>query len=145
VTGGGGIMRKIGLALAALVLATAARADNLPSVCPLPSQKPMAMAELFFGRDIPGRGSITDTEWRIFAAKTLSRYFPDGFTAYDGSGQWMDPAKKRIVREKSKIVQVVADDDASFAANITAVSDAYKKQFRQQSVGVVTSTVCAAF
>jgi hypothetical protein len=105
----------------------------------------MAMAELFFGRDIPGRGPISDGEWRMFAAKTLSHYFPDGFTAYDGAGQWMDPARHRIVREKSKIVQVVADDDASFAAKITAVAEAYKTRFRQQSVGVVTSTVCAAF
>jgi hypothetical protein len=105
----------------------------------------MAMAELFFGRSIPGRGPLTEAEWRIFAVKTLSRYFPDGFTAYDGAGQWLDPSSRRIVREKSKIVQVVANDDSSFAANITAVSDAYKKQFRQQSIGVVTSTVCAAF
>jgi hypothetical protein len=136
-------MRKIALMIAALACASGPAFAQTP--CPLPSQKPMSMVELFFGLDIAGRGPLTDAEWRGFAAKTLSHHFPDGFTAYEGSGQWMDPERHRIVREKSKIVQVVTDDDASFAAKITAVSDAYKKQFRQQSVGVVTSTVCAAF
>jgi hypothetical protein len=137
-------MRKIVILSAALLCAAPEQAIAAPA-CALASQKPMAMAELFFGLSVEGRGPVTDGEWRAFAARTLSHYFSDGFTAYEGDGQWLDPATHRIVRERSRIVQVVADDNVDFARNIQAVTDAYRKDFHQQSVGVVTEPVCAAF
>lgn len=115
------------------------------SPCPLPAQKTEAMAQLFFGLTVPGRGPVTSREWQKFSLSTLTRYFPDGFTAYDGLGQWMDPRTHSIIREPSKVVIVVASDDAQFAKNIVSVADAYRTKFRQQSVGVVTQKVCAAF
>ena len=130
--------------LCCVVLAPCASARDA-SPCPLPGQKPMAEAQLFFGLSVPGRGPVTPREWRDFTASTLSRYFPDGFTAYDGSGQWMDPRTRRIVGERSKIVIVVANDDPQFAAKIASVADAYRTEFHQQSVGVVTQEACAAF
>jgi len=130
--------------LCCVLLAPCVRAsDN--SVCPLPGQKPMAMAQLFFGLSVPGRGPVTAQEWRKFASSTLTRSFPDGFTAYDGSGQWMDPKAHRIVRERARVVIVVANDDAQFAKSIATVADAYRAEFHQQSVGVVTQKACAAF
>jgi hypothetical protein len=105
----------------------------------------MAVAELFFGLSVPGRGPVTAQEWRDFTSSTLTRYFPDGFTAYDGSGQWMTPRTHQVVREPSKIVIVVAKDDTRFAKNIAAVAAAYGAEFHQQSVGVVTQKACAAF
>lgn len=115
------------------------------SPCPLAGQKPMAVAQLFFGLNVQGRGPVTSSEWSKFSASTLTRYFPDGFTAYDGSGQWMDPKTHRIIREPAKVVVVVANEDAAFAKNVASVADAYRTEFRQQSVGVVTQTACAAF
>lgn len=103
------------------------------------------MAQLFFGLSVPGRGPVTSSEWTKFASSTLTRYFPDGFTAYDGSGQWMDPKTRHIVREPSKVVLVVANDDGQFAKSIGSVAKAYRAEFRQQSVGVVTQKACAAF
>jgi hypothetical protein len=127
-----------------LLIAPFVQADEIHG-CPLAGQKQMAMAQLFFGLAVPGRGPVNAKEWQRFTARTLSRYFPDGFTAYDGAGQWMDTNTHRIVRERSKVVVVVAGDDASFAKSIAAVTDAYRSAFRQQSVGVVTQTACAAF
>jgi len=127
-----------------LLMAPLVRADEVER-CPLAGQKPMAIAQLFFGLAVPGRGQVNAKEWQRFTARTLSRYFPAGFTAYDGAGQWMDPNTHRIVRERSKVVVVVVGDDANFAKNIAAVTDAYRSAFRQQSVGVVTQTACAAF
>ena len=34
--------------------------DLPPSACLLPAQKPMLVAELFFGRNIPGRAPVSD-------------------------------------------------------------------------------------
>jgi hypothetical protein len=58
----------------------AAAIATAPAQCPLPNQAPMVVTQLFFGRDIEGRGPLTDAEWSDFAANILARDFPDGFT-----------------------------------------------------------------
>ena len=105
----------------------------------------MLVAELFFGRNIPGRAPLTDAEWTTFAADTITPNFPDGFTVFDGDGQWQNLATGRIARERTKIVLVAAKPRADFAPRLTAVIDAYKSRFHQQSVGVITGDSCAAF
>lgn len=115
------------------------------SSCPLPGQRSMAVAQLFFGLSVRGRSPVSSSEWREFSASALTRYFPDGFTAYDASGQWMDPKAHHIIREPSKVVIVVAKDDTDFAKNVASVVDAYRAEFHQESVGIVTETACASF
>jgi len=101
--------------------------------------------ELFFGRDIPGRGPLTDAEWDDFVARVVTQQFPDGFTVLDGAGQWFDQATRRLVREQSKVLFVAADPDSDLKSRITSVVDAYRQQFHQKSVGILTSEACAAF
>ena len=115
-----------------------------PQSCPLPSQKPMIEAQLFFGRDIEGRAMVSDAEWAEFAATTVAKDFPNGFTASDGVGQWRDTSGA-VVHEPSKIVLVVADRADALAPKLSDVIEAYKARFHQQAVGVVTRPVCAAF
>lgn len=130
-----------GLALLALLIGPAAA----QTPCPLPGQKPMQIVQLFFGRTIPDRAPLTDREWSRFAANVLTPNFPDGFTAYDADGQWLDPARKAIVRERSKVVIVAADENADIKSRVTAVSLAYRRRFKQISVGVISENACAAF
>jgi hypothetical protein len=126
-----------------LLLCGCASIDH--SGCLLRSEKPMVEAQLFFGRDIAGRAPLSDMEWAAFAATVLTKDFPDGFTVSDGEGQWRDPQTGAIVREQSKIVLIAADNSPALAAKLGDVVDAYRTQFHQQSVGVITRTVCAAF
>jgi hypothetical protein len=128
------------------VLAGCSLASTKPrAACPLPSAQPFAVVELFFGKEIGGRGPLTDAEWSDFSARIISQQFPDGFTVLDGDGQWLDQRSGQMVREKSKILLAAADPDSNLAARIGAVTDAYRKEFHQQSVGVLTSTACGAF
>jgi hypothetical protein len=113
--------------------------------CPLPSQDRYASIELFFGRDIPGRGPLTDAEWDDFVAHVVTQQFPDGFTVLDGDGQWFDQATGRMTREPSKILLVAADPDSDLKTRIGSVVDAYRTQFHQRSVGILTSEACGAF
>ena len=115
------------------------------AVCPLPNEEPYARIELFFGRDIPGRAPLTDAEWDGFVAKAITDQFPDGFTVLDGDGQWYDQASGRTIRERSKILLVVADPDSDLKTRIGTVVNAYKQQFHQNSVGILTSNACGAF
>jgi len=112
--------------------------------CPVPGQREEVRVTLYFGRDRIGQAPVSDAEWRGFAATALTGDFPDGFTESDGTGQWRDPHTGRIVREASKIVDVVTDG-AGLAAKIGMVTGDYERRFHQESVGVVTESVCAEF
>jgi hypothetical protein len=120
-------------------------AASVAASCPLASEKPMVEAQLFFGRDIAGRGPVTDAEWTDFVAAALARDFPGGFTVSDGNGEWRDPVFNAVVREQTKIVVIAAPRSPDFAKKLQDVSDAYRVRFHQQSVGVITHDVCAAF
>jgi hypothetical protein len=115
-----------------------------PDQCLLPSEERMLVAELFFGRDIHGRAPLTDAEWAEFAAQVITANFPDGFTVLDGNGQWRNPQTGRIAHEPTKILLVAAKRSPDLAGRLTAVIDAYKTRFHQQSVAIVTRDSCAA-
>jgi Protein of unknown function (DUF3574) len=114
-------------------------------VCLLPEEQRMLVAELFFGRNIRGRGPLNDAEWAEFAAQTITPNFPDGFTFFDGEGQWRNPQTGHIARDPTKILLVAAKRTPDLAQRLAAVIDAYKVQFHQQSVGLITCDSCAAF
>jgi hypothetical protein len=116
-----------------------------PYACLLPSEQRMLVAELFFGRTIRDRGVLGEAEWAAFAAEIITPNFPDGFTAFDGEGQWRNPQTGRIGREPSKILLVAAKRSPDLANRLTAVIEAYKTRFHQQSVGVITRDSCGSF
>jgi hypothetical protein len=105
----------------------------------------MVVAELFFGRGIKGREPLNDAEWAEFAAQTITPNFPDGFTVFDGEGQWRNPQTGRIASNRTKVLLVAARQTPDLAQRLSAVIDAYKRQFQQQSVGAITRDSCAAF
>jgi hypothetical protein len=113
--------------------------------CLLSAERHMLVAELFFGRNIKGRQPLTDAEWSGFAAQTIAPNFPDGFTAFDGEGQWRNPQTGQIAGGRTKILLVAAKPEPDLPQRLSAVIDAYKTQFHQQSVGFITRDSCAAF
>ena len=121
------------------MLASLARAQD----CVAPA-KPMLRAELLFGRMIGGRLGVSEARWRDYVARELTPRFPDGLTLLDAHGQWRN-ANGAIVREPSKVAVIVTVNDAAAQARIAEAVATYKQRFRQQSVGVVTTTACAAF
>jgi hypothetical protein len=117
-----------------------------PYICLLPGEKRMLVADLFFGRNVPSRAPVSETEWSDFTARVITRYFPDGFTVFDGAGQWRNPQSGRVVRQPTKILVVASDlPRPDLSLRLTTVIDAYRSRFRQQSVGVVTRNACASF
>ena len=102
-------------------------------------QRPMLDIELMLGR-----GKAGDARWRRFLAREVTPRFPDGLTVYETTGQWRDPATQKVAREKSRVLRIIAPIDVA-RDKIAAVADAYRQQFRQKSVGIVTREVCASF
>lgn len=113
--------------------------------CPLAGQTPMLSARLFLGENIAGRGPLTEAEWNSFLAQSVTPLFPSGFTVYDASGQWQPPGGRTIAKENTKVIEIDAQDSPALRRNLDAIAAAYKKQFNQQSVGIVTADSCARF
>jgi Protein of unknown function (DUF3574) len=128
-----------------LLLAGCAESPEPKYACPLPGEQRMLVAELFFGRGIKGREPLTDLEWADFAAQTITPNFPDGFTVFDGEGQWRHPQTRRIAGGRTKILLIAAKLEPDLARRLSAVIDAYKAQFHQHSVGIITLESCATF
>jgi len=100
-------------------------------------------SELFFGRSRANGEVIGASEWQGFADAEIATRFPDGYSVVDAQGAWKDERGK-TVQEPSKVLIVIgkkADDGAKFSA----IRDAYKRQFQQQSVLLVQSPACASF
>jgi len=103
------------------------------------------VAELFFGRDIGHRVGVSNADWTRFVARELTPRFPDGLTITDAIGQWRNPANGQIVHEPSKHVEIVLPGHSDDEARLDAVVAAYKRAFRQRSVGVIVREACASF
>jgi hypothetical protein len=131
------------LAVAAFLVSQVTSATAQLS-CAAP-QSAMIEVELLFGRNIGGKLGVTDRLWAAFLAREVSPRFPDGLTVFDTRGQWRDEKTKALVREPGKIVRIILSADADAMEKVDAVAAAYIKQFRQDSVGIVTRPACVAF
>jgi hypothetical protein len=132
-------------AIAVCSLVAAGVLSGTPAFPCSPPLQAMQQIELMFGRNVRGRPAVGDTAWTRFLAREITPRFPDGLTVLDAAGQWRDPASGRLAHERSKLVIIVTATDQPVDDRIAAIVAAYKRQFHQKSVGVVTNPVCAAF
>jgi len=126
-----------------IVFMLADRASGQTSECQL--GKPQQVAELMFGRKIGDRTGVSNAAWARFADREIAERFPDGFTVIDARGQWRDPDRHRIMREPSKLVQIVLPGRAEDQQHLDEIAAAYKERFRQQSVAIIVRPACVAF
>jgi hypothetical protein len=99
----------------------------------------MAEFELLLGRNITGRGEISGKVFLDFVTKTVVPAFPSGFSVLDADGYY------GTIRERSKIIKIVAPDTPETAARIAQIAANYKTRFAQESVGILRQPVCASF
>lgn len=129
------------LGAAWLALALSACAQPATSVCPAPLQSALEV-NLYFGRDKPAGGEVSDAEWASFLAETVTPQFPAGLTVLDARGQHRDP-QGRIGSERTKLVIVVVFDAPAHQARVASIVEAYRKRFGQHGVFRVETQVCA--
>ncbi len=132
-------MRRLGL-LGLLAVAACVQPER-PSSCAAPL-RPAVELNLYFGRDKPAGGEVSDAEWASFVAESVTPRFPDGLSVLDIEGQYRDPSG-RIGRERSKLLLVVVFDAPAHAEKVSAIVQAYNRRFGQHSVFRVEKPVCA--
>ena len=100
--------------------------------------------QLFMGRNSGEAEVVTDEAWREFLAEEVTPRFPDGLTVLDANGQWRGDDDE-ILRERSKVLLILAPPGDDARDNIDEVADAYTSQFRQDSVLISTKETCVTF
>ncbi len=124
----------VAAAALAISLSGVARAQaQPPAPAPAPAQaqvlecrggqKAQQVAELTFGRRIVGHIAVSETQWLQFIDNEITPRFPEGLTVYDASGQWRDPATKKIVRELSKVVLIVLPGNAEDLTRLNELTE----------------------
>ena len=129
------------LAVVGFAVAPAPRAD--PPPCPAGTDQ-WTEYRLFFGRSKGGEEVVTDKAWRAFLAEEITPRFPDGLSVLDVAGQWRD-LSGTIVRERSKLLLILAPPGASGMQRTDEIAQAYKRTFGQEFVLRVVTTACVWF
>ena len=91
--------------------------------------------ELYFGRNIPSGGTVSESDWQKFVDEIVTPRFPDGLTMIDADGQWRSKDGS-IAREESKVIVLLYPRKQRKAMNtkIEEIRAEYKKRFSQESV-----------
>jgi hypothetical protein len=138
------LMRLFPLLVAAAGVQLLSACTVLPQAC-VPPADSMVSAELLFGRKIGDRVGVGEAAFAAFLAREITPRFPDGLTVVDAKGQWRNNDRGVIVREPSKLVLLTFRDDPARRENLDAIAEAYKRQFRQQSVLISLRASCVTF
>lgn len=91
--------------------------------------------ELYFGRNIPTGGTVSESDWQKFVDDVVTPRFPDGLTVLDADGQWRGKDGS-IAREESKVIVLLYPRKQRKAMNtkIEEIRTEYKKRFAQEAV-----------
>jgi len=103
----------------------------------------MVCDTLYFGMSRP-KGEVSEEEWGEFLKTVVSPRFPDGFTIHDSHGQWREKSG-RILRERTKVLQIVHRPSAKNEQALREIISGYKLRFEQESVLRVRSFVRVSF
>lgn len=99
---------------------------------------------LYFGRAIPGGGTVSQADWDAFLADVVTPRFPAGLTVWRADGQWRDESGV-VVREESFVLELVHPAGPRFDAAVREIAAEYKRRFRQEAVMRVQSRVEVTF
>jgi hypothetical protein len=99
---------------------------------------------LYFGRNRPDGGTVSDAEWLTFLDEVVTPRFPAGLTIVSATGQWRG-ATGAGERERAEVVTIFHARDATADAAVAEVAAEYRRRFRQEAVLRERTRSCARF
>ena len=145
---GPGLRATVGLGSLAIGLALACAGNQPPRLVPAArcavGDTAMVKDVLYFGRNRPDGGTVTDEEWRVFLDEVFTPRFPAGLTVADAAGQWQG-ASGRVEQERSEVVTLFHDGGTPARLALDEVVAEYKRRFRQEAVLRERTATCARF
>ncbi|MCC5621943.1 DUF3574 domain-containing protein [Nostoc sp. CHAB 5715] len=127
------IGKKMFLGIAKTVAASAALSIAISLNAVKVEAASLIQESLFFGRDIPEGGEVSDADFQTFLNNVITPRFPDGLTVFDANGQYLDNSGT-LIKEKSKNISLLFDDTLQNKTSISDIINKYTQQFNQESV-----------
>ena len=100
--------------------------------------------EIYCGREIPAGGEVGESEFAAFLDEVVTAEFPLGLTVFDAYGQ-MEDSSKNIVKQQTKVILLVHEDNEANAAKVQRVMDAYRERFGNPQVMKLSSPTAPEF
>jgi hypothetical protein len=99
---------------------------------------------LYFGRNRPAGGTVSDAEWQEFLDQVVTPRFPAGLTVVSAAGQWRGQ-NGALEREQAEVLTVFHGGDETARRAIAEVIAEYKRRFQQEAVLRDRTQTCARF
>lgn len=118
-----------------LPAATAKSSTVLLAASCAASRTTYASTQLFFGKSIPGGGTVADTSFAQFLDQEVTPRFPAGFTVVPAMGQYRESNGVINHEASDMLILIYSRDSASDASKkIDEIRAAYDRTFHQESV-----------
>ena len=127
-----GVAAASGVA-SATVYAGRVAADVRPVTSCESGDQPLVRDVVYFGRNRPDGGVVTDDEWRRFLDEVVTPRFPSGLTVLSASGQWRGE-KGTVEREQAQVLTLLHSGDEWSRRAVAEVAGEYKRRFAQEAV-----------
>ena len=131
----------------ALTLACAGKSGSSP-VAPVArceaGDSTMVRDVLYFGRNRPTGGVVSDAEWQSFLNEVVTPRFPAGLTVVDAKGQWRG-VSGRVEEERAEILTLFHSGDDAARGAVSEIVDQYKQRFQQEAVLRERTSACARY
>jgi hypothetical protein len=138
----------IRLGWAVVLLFTACSRNPAPQPGPGPAcavgDSALVRETLYFGRNRPRGGNVSDAEWQTFLAEVVTPRFPAGLTVLEATGQWKG-ATGAVEQEQSEVVTLFHPNDEASRRAVQEIAAEYKRRFQQEAVLRERAPTCAAF
>ena len=127
--------RTLLVVLSAATISAAAGCSRAPAPAqPSPAASAVVVADrLFFGRNIPTGGTVTDSAWADFLTEVVTPRFPNGFTVWRTEGQWRG-ADGMIVHEAGFAFEVEHPAGQPADSTFANIAAEYCRRFQQETV-----------
>src|SRR5437868_8084551 len=99
-------------------------ADPVPTVRCEAGDTVRVLDLLYFGRNRPDGGTVSDAEWETFMAEVVTPRFPAGLTVFEATGQWRGESGI-VEREGTKVLSLLHSGDAPARRAVVEIIEEY--------------------
>lgn len=139
------------LAAPACAPAVTPSADPTPAAAPVataircePGDTAMVRDVIYFGRNRPDGGRVSDVEWEAYLDSVVTPRFPAGFTIVEAEGHWRGESGV-VERERTEVLTLLHPGDEASREAVRALTGEYVRRFHQEAVLRERLAACARF
>ncbi|HET6580148.1 MAG TPA: DUF3574 domain-containing protein [Gemmatimonadales bacterium] len=121
-----------------------AAAPGTPAIRCEPGDSALVRDVIYFGRNRPDGGVVSDAEWLDYLDSVVTPRFPEGLTVVDARGQWRGRGGA-VERERAEVLTLFHPDDVGSRRAVDELAAEYKRRFGQEAVLRERVTACTRF